>query len=110
MSLCIQKRGTIVNQSYLTADRVELIFELPMGEIVFDFYDKLHERKKFVNQFIDICFEKIVSLFLLPFRLLVGLRVRRLHTMYIQRLCRGNSRTRGLVGHFLLYRQLLQLI
>ncbi len=41
MSLCIQKRGTIVNQSYLTTDRVELIFEMPMGEIVFDFYDKL---------------------------------------------------------------------
>ena len=41
MSLCIQKRGAIVNQSYLTADRVELIFEMPMGEIVFDFYDKL---------------------------------------------------------------------
>ena len=41
MSLCIQKRGTIVNQSYLTADRVEMIFEMPMGEIVFDFYDKL---------------------------------------------------------------------
>ncbi|HIX53454.1 MAG TPA: translation elongation factor 4 [Candidatus Sphingobacterium stercoripullorum] len=41
MSLCIQKRGTIINQSYLTADRVEMIFEMPMGEIVFDFYDKL---------------------------------------------------------------------
>ncbi len=41
MSLCIQKRGNITNQSYLTADRVELIFEMPMGEIVFDFYDKL---------------------------------------------------------------------
>lgn len=40
MSLCIQKRGTIVSQSYLTADRVELVFEMPMGEIVFDFYDK----------------------------------------------------------------------
>lgn len=41
LSLCIQKRGIIVNQSYLTSDRVELIFEMPMGEIVFDFYDKL---------------------------------------------------------------------
>lgn len=41
MSLCIQKRGIIANQSYLTSDRVELIFEMPMGEIVFDFYDKL---------------------------------------------------------------------
>lgn len=41
MSLCIQKRGIIANQSYLTSDRVELVFEMPMGEIVFDFYDKL---------------------------------------------------------------------
>jgi len=46
MSLCIQKRGTIVNQSYLTSDRVELIFEIPMGEIVFDFYDKLKTISK----------------------------------------------------------------
>ncbi len=46
MSLCIQKRGAIVNQSYLTSDRVELIFELPMGEIVFDFYDKLKTISK----------------------------------------------------------------
>ncbi|MBK0381859.1 elongation factor 4 [Pedobacter sp. SD-b] len=46
MSLCIQKRGTIVNQHYLTADRVELIFEMPMGEIVFDFYDKLKTISK----------------------------------------------------------------
>ncbi|WP_129715632.1 translation elongation factor 4 [Pedobacter sp. SYP-B3415] len=46
MSLCIQKRGIIVNQSYLTADRVELIFEMPMGEIVFDFYDKLKTISK----------------------------------------------------------------
>ncbi|MCS3735406.1 GTP-binding protein LepA [Mucilaginibacter dorajii] len=46
MSLCIQKRGYIVNQSYLTSDRVELIFELPMGEIVFDFYDKLKTISK----------------------------------------------------------------
>jgi len=46
MSLCIQKRGTIVNQSYLTSDRVELVFEMPMGEIVFDFYDKLKTISK----------------------------------------------------------------
>ncbi len=46
MSLCIQKRGTIVNQSYLTSDRVELIFEMPMGEIVFDFYDRLKTISK----------------------------------------------------------------
>jgi GTP-binding protein LepA len=41
MTLCIQKRGMLVNQNYLTTDRVELVFEMPMGEIVFDFYDKL---------------------------------------------------------------------
>lgn len=46
MSLCIQKRGAIVNQSYLTSDRVELIFEMPMGEIVFDFYDRLKTISK----------------------------------------------------------------
>lgn len=46
MSLCIQKRGTITNQSYLTSDRVELVFEMPMGEIVFDFYDKLKTLSK----------------------------------------------------------------
>ncbi len=41
MSLCIQKRGIIKNQVYLTSDRVELSFDMPLGEIVFDFYDKL---------------------------------------------------------------------
>lgn len=46
MSLCIQKRGVIINQSYLTSDRVELVFEMPMGEIVFDFYDKLKTISK----------------------------------------------------------------
>lgn len=46
MSLCIQKRGTIINQSYLTSDRVELVFEIPMGEIVFDFYDRLKTISK----------------------------------------------------------------
>jgi GTP-binding protein LepA len=46
MSLCIQKRGSIIGQSYLTSDRVELSFELPMGEIVFDFYDKLKTISK----------------------------------------------------------------
>ncbi len=46
MSLCIQKRGIIANQSYLTSDRVELVFEMPMGEIVFDFYDKLKTISK----------------------------------------------------------------
>ncbi|MBX2905600.1 MAG: translation elongation factor 4 [Taibaiella sp.] len=41
MSLCLGKRGILINQHYLTATRVELIFELPLAEIVFDFYDKL---------------------------------------------------------------------
>ena len=46
MSLCINKRGIIVNQNYLTTDRVELIFEMPLGEIVFDFYDRLKTISK----------------------------------------------------------------
>ena len=41
MSLCLGKRGLLINQHYLTPTRVELIFELPLAEIVFDFYDKL---------------------------------------------------------------------
>lgn len=41
MTLCLGKRGNLINQSYLTATRVELIFEMPLTEIVFDFYDKL---------------------------------------------------------------------
>ena len=41
MSLCIEKRGQIVNQTYLTTERVELIFDMPLAEIVFDFYDRL---------------------------------------------------------------------
>ncbi len=46
MSLCIEKRGTIVTQNYLTADRVELIFEMPLGEVVFDFFDRLKSISK----------------------------------------------------------------
>lgn len=41
MTLCIEKRGVLKNQVYLTSDRVELTFEMPLSEIVFDFYDKL---------------------------------------------------------------------
>ncbi len=41
MNLCIEKRGDLKNQVYLTQDRVEITFEMPMGEIVFDFYDRL---------------------------------------------------------------------
>lgn len=46
MKLCIDKRGTLKNQTYLTTDRIEIIFELPLGEIVFDFYDKLKSISK----------------------------------------------------------------
>ncbi|WP_338732317.1 translation elongation factor 4 [Mangrovimonas cancribranchiae] len=41
MSLCIEKRGQITNQTYLTQERVELTFDMPLAEIVFDFYDRL---------------------------------------------------------------------
>lgn len=41
MKLCIDKRGTLLNQVYLTSDRVEVTFDMPLSEIIFDFYDKL---------------------------------------------------------------------
>jgi GTP-binding protein LepA len=46
MKLCIDKRGTLKNQVYLTSNRVEVTFEMPLGEIVFDFYDKLKSISK----------------------------------------------------------------
>ncbi|WP_299766977.1 translation elongation factor 4 [uncultured Dokdonia sp.] len=46
MSLCIEKRGTITNQNYLTPERVELTFDMPLAEIVFDFYDRLKTVSK----------------------------------------------------------------
>ncbi|MCB9065914.1 MAG: elongation factor 4 [Chitinophagales bacterium] len=46
MSLCLGKRGMLINQHYLTTTRVELIFELPLAEIVFDFYDKLKSNTR----------------------------------------------------------------
>ena len=46
MSLCIEKRGNITNQTYLTPERVELSFDLPLAEIVFDFYDRLKTISK----------------------------------------------------------------
>ena len=46
MTLCLGKRGNLVNQSYLTTTRVELIFEMPLTEIVFDFYDKLKSQTR----------------------------------------------------------------
>ena len=46
MTLCIGKRGNIIGQHYLTTDRVELQFDMPLAEIVFDFYDKLKSISK----------------------------------------------------------------
>ena len=46
MTLCIGRRGLLKNQVYLTSDRVEITFEMPLGEIVFDFYDKLKSISK----------------------------------------------------------------
>ena len=46
MKLCIDKRGTLMGEHYITADRVELTYEMPLSEIVFDFYDKLKSSSK----------------------------------------------------------------
>ena len=46
MTLCIDRRGTLKNQVYLSTDRVELTFQMPLSEIVFDFYDKLKSISK----------------------------------------------------------------
>ena len=46
MTLCLGKRGILINQSYLTTTRVELTFEIPLTEIVFDFYDKLKSQTR----------------------------------------------------------------
>ena len=46
MTLCLGKRGIIINQTYLTANRVVLVFEMPLTEIVFDFYDKLKSQTR----------------------------------------------------------------
>lgn len=46
ISLCINKRGVLMSQNFLTTNRVELIFEMPMAEVVFDFYDKLKTISK----------------------------------------------------------------
>ncbi len=46
IKLCIDKRGILKNQIYLTTDRIEITFELPLGEVVFDFYDKLKSISK----------------------------------------------------------------
>jgi GTP-binding protein LepA len=46
MTLCLGKRGILLNQNYLTPTRVELQFEMPLTEIVFDFYDKLKSQTR----------------------------------------------------------------
>jgi GTP-binding protein LepA len=46
MSLCIEKRGIVTNQTYLTTERVEMTFDMPLAEIVFDFYDRLKTVSK----------------------------------------------------------------
>ena len=46
ITLCIEKRGKMINQTYLTQERVEILFELPLAEIVFDFYDRLKTVSK----------------------------------------------------------------
>ena len=46
MKLCLDKRGILLHQNFLTSDRVELVFEMPLAEIVFDFYDKLKSISK----------------------------------------------------------------
>ncbi|MFO7656553.1 MAG: translation elongation factor 4, partial [Bacteroidales bacterium] len=46
MTMCIEKRGTLKNQIYLTSNRIELTFDMPLSEIVFDFYDKLKSISK----------------------------------------------------------------
>lgn len=46
LKLCIDKRGVLQNQTYITTDRVEIIFDLPLSEVVFDFYDKLKSLSK----------------------------------------------------------------
>jgi len=46
MTLCLGKRGILIKQEYISGDRVEIIFDLPLGEIVIDFYDKLKSISK----------------------------------------------------------------
>jgi GTP-binding protein LepA len=46
MTLCLGKRGELVKQDYISGDRIELIYDMPLGEIVFDFYDKLKSISK----------------------------------------------------------------
>ena len=66
IKLCIDKRGMLVNQMYVAANRIELTFDMPLGEIVFDFYDKLKSISKgyasFDYHIIDFKPAKLVKL------------------------------------------------
>ena len=46
MTLCLSKRGELVKQEYISGNRMELLFDMPLGEIVIDFYDKLKSISK----------------------------------------------------------------
>jgi len=64
MTLCLGKRGELVKQNYISADRIELIFDLPLGEIVFDFYDKLKSiSKENISWKLNIKREEIYELY-----------------------------------------------
>lgn len=62
MKLCLDKRGELINQEYVSGNRVELHFMLPLGEIVIDFYDKLKSISK------GICFVRLSYRFIPSFR------------------------------------------
>jgi GTP-binding protein LepA len=66
MTLCLGKRGELIKQDYISGDRIELIYEMPLGEIVFDFYDKLKSISKgyasFDYHMIDYRSSKLVKL------------------------------------------------
>ena len=66
LNLCIEKRGIFKNQTYLTTDRVELVFEMPLAEVVFDFFDKLKTISKgyasFDYEMIDYKESKLVKM------------------------------------------------
>ncbi|MDR1679426.1 MAG: translation elongation factor 4 [Prevotellaceae bacterium] len=66
MTLCLGKRGELIKQDYISGDRIELIYDMPLGEIVFDFYDKLKSISKGYASFdyhpIDFRPSKLVKL------------------------------------------------
>jgi len=66
MTLCLGKRGELIKQNYISSDRIEIIYDMPLGEIVFDFYDKLKSISKgyasFDYHMIDYRPSKLVKL------------------------------------------------